>query len=246
MDEMSERFTKAHVERDKRAHDYAYMSDDEFYNATKINISGDSAMKIGVKRALGLLPPSHLRRLQANGVSVKAVKEIPAMSPTHPYAPGMHPAGVFRPDTMTVEIADLVTLPDGTQRMLDQRQATLRHEVGHALDNITGLGDDPEIVAAENEGIDKMTDIERHAAGYWVGDTAHNDQDRIRTRKSEMFAELYAYAFADDADEYSSFGGLWSGRRFELFSKAKKLIREKLNASMGDRVTDWSWTRWAA
>ena len=244
--EVQRRFKADHQEREKRADSYAYMSDDDIYDATKLNFGGDSRMKPGMKRQLGLLPPSHIARLQRNGVTVHAVQEIPRLSSDHPYAPNMQPAGLFTPNEAKIEVADQITLPDGTKRQIWSREKTLRHEIGHAIDQITGLGDDPEIIAATNAAIDKMTPEERHAAAYYIGETARDDSDKARTRRSESFAELYAYAFNDGSDadnEGGSFGGMGMDRRYDLFGKVRAIVRKKVADSMGDRMIDRQWRR---
>jgi hypothetical protein len=243
-DEIKRRFKADHEEREKRADAYAYMTDDEIYEATKVNFSGNSRMKPGMKRQLGLLPPSHIRRLQANGVAIEAVQEIERMGPEHPYAAGIQPAGVYIPWENRVKVADHVTMPDGTTRQIYSRAAVLRHEIGHAIDDFTGLGNDPEIAKAVDAGIAKMTPEERATAAYWVGDTARDEHWRERTRRSEMFAELYAYAFNDGTlsdEESGSLGGMGMERRYELFGPARAIIRQKVADAFGDRMLDRRW-----
>ena len=167
------------------------------------------------------------------------------MSPDHPYAPGLKPAGVFLPG-VGVEVADHITLPDGTQRMLHSREATLRHEIGHAIDHITGLSDDQEIQDAVIQGVHKMTPEERKVAAYWLGEKypTTSPQAKASALRSETFAELYAYAFNDGAEEdYGTFGGMDFSRRYELFGKARQLIRQKVAAAMGDRMLDLRWRK---
>jgi hypothetical protein len=53
-----------------------------------------------------------------------------------------------------------------------------------------------------------------------------------------MFAELYAYAYNEGAEDAWSFGGLSQQRRFELFGKARQILRQKLAEEMDDRTLD--------
>ena len=234
--EIQRRITQDHEDRQKRADSYAYMDDAEIKQATGMEFSGDSHMKPGMKRQLALLPPSHLRRLAASGMTVQAVKELAPMSADHPYAPGMQPAGLFEPGRGRMSVADEITLPDGSKRLLSQRAAVLRHEVGHAIDDVTGLSHNADFIAAMNQGIERMTPEERQAARYWLGEGASNEFSKLSARRSETFAEMYAYAFDEGADAYSSFGGLTSERRFTLFAPARKVMREIISESLGDRV----------
>jgi hypothetical protein len=237
--EVTRRFTEDHNEREKRADAYAYMNDEEFKEATRLSFGGDSRMKPGMKAQLGRLPAAHIRRL-ATTMHVRAVQEIEALSDDHPYAPGMHPAGLFEPDIGKIRVADQITLPDGSTRMLASRAATLRHEVGHAIDDITGLSYNPVLLDAIEQGISKMTPEERNVAAYYLAEKypVASEFAKNRARASEMFAELYAYAYNEGAEDAWSFGGLSQQRRFELFGKARQILRQKLAEEMDDRTLD--------
>ena len=154
----------------------------------------------------------------------------------------MQPAGLFTPREGKIEVADHITLPDGSKRMLYSRAQTLRHEVGHAIDEITGLSHDPDFLQAVSAGIAKMTPEERRAAAYYLGEKYNiTDADRINARRLETFAEIYAYAYSDGADpdeEGGTFGGMSQQRRFELFGKARQVMRSKLAEWTGDRRLD--------
>jgi hypothetical protein len=215
------------------------MNDEEFKEATRLSFGGDSRMKPGMKAQLGRLPAAHIRRL-ATTMHVRAVQEIEALSDDHPYAPGMHPAGLFEPDIGKIRVADQITLPDGSTRMLASRAATLRHEVGHAIDDITGLSYNPVLLDAIEQGISKMTPEERNVAAYYLAEKypVASEFAKNRARASEMFAELYAYAYNEGAEDAWSFGGLSQQRRFELFGKARQILRQKLAEEMDDRTLD--------
>ena len=248
--EVSRRYLENQDAREKRALEYAWMSDAELNDEVKKApavpadlefFGGDSRMKPCMKRQLGQLPPSHISKLARNGNTLRAVQEIEAMPADHTYAPGMHPAGLFETRAGRVRVADQITLPDGSVRLLAQRAATLRHEIGHAIDDITGLSYNPVLLDAINDGINRMTTDEREAAAYWVGDTVSGDNQfaRNRVRASEMFAELYSYAY-DEGTEFNTwaFGGLSQQRLVELFGKARRIMREKIAEEIGDRTLD--------
>jgi hypothetical protein len=230
-------------ERDERAHRYAYMSVEEFNDHIGAIgfLGGDSRMMPGIKAQLGMLPPRHLRALRNQGMKIRAVQEIAPLSDDHPYAPGMQPAGLFHPGKGLVEVADQVSLPDGSKRQLYSRTQTLRHEVGHAIDNITEVSFDPDLAQAIYDGIKRMTPLERGMAAYYLGEGAKDDATRLNARRLETFAELYAYAYnqgASELDENGTFGGMSGSRRFELFGRAKDILRQKVAAYFNDRRLD--------
>ena len=190
------------------------MSDEEMSGRSKLHFSGDFRMKPGLKRQIGLLPPSHIKAIAEMGGAVLATTEIPALSPDHPYAPGMIPAGLYEPQLRRISVGDQVSFPGGGRRMLGSRAHTLRHEIGHAIDDVTvgRMSLDPAFVQAVDAGIERMTDQERDLAGYWIGATASNSTDAWVAKRAETFAEIYAYAYDEGTDDEQergvAFGGL--------------------------------------
>jgi hypothetical protein len=254
--EMAKRFTVAREAREKRANDYAWMSAEDLNTELSENINapktipffgGDSSIRIALQRQLGLLPKSHVEALLRDNVTIRAVHECEPFGANHPGAPGMQPAGVFFGGTGEIQVADDITLPDGTKRHLSQRDATLRHEIGHAIDRITRLSEDPEFIAAVDEGVNKMTPEEYEAAAYWLGEKyalggfqnpRMGEILKREMRRKETWAEMYSYAYDDSADGYTAFGGLSGFRLAMLFGHARAVMRSRLGAFMSDRTLD--------
>jgi hypothetical protein len=219
----------------KRADEYAWMSDDELYAAIGLNFGGDSGARVRPRAALGKLPTTHIKALVSNGTRVQIVKELPPMAANHPYAPNMQPAGSYNPYSKTIAVADQITMPDGTQRLLNDRMSTLRHEIGHAMDDITGLSRDLEFQKWVGYGVERMSTAQKAAAQYWLGAEAKTDAEREKARRSETFAELYSYAYNTDFDPNATwFGGLDGPSMKAIFGTATKIMRGNLLDYLGE------------
>jgi hypothetical protein len=218
-----------------RVHEYAFMDDKEFSKATGLDFGGTSGMRLMPKAELGKLPTTHIQALARHGTKIRIVKDIAPMPDSHPYAPGMQPAGLFNPDTMTIQVADQITLPDGSVRLLDDREQTLRHEVGHAIDKISGMIS-PQFDLAVERGIEGMLKHEEMAARYWLGGYATTIENQRRAKRLETFAEIYAFAYNPDyePDKPAGFGGLSGERMRQLFGPAAKIMKEYLSNVLGE------------
>ena len=186
-----------------------------------------------VKAALAKVPRNVLVALANKGYKVvlseKLTDAVPAAKNQQVRGYQEHATwdevyGMFNRTTRKVVMAELAVTKDaggrttlGPLRDTQRRQGILRHECGHAVDQMLGnLSHSPEFVAAYEKGLKTISQYERKTLNYYLqpGDAG----------REETFAEIFAALEGDACDRNSDI--LLKNHFPELVS----LIRTKVQA----------------
>lgn len=170
-----------------------------------------------VKRAASSIPKPHADALIEAGVKVRVVKTI-GNDVTGEYDPtqvqGFIETGWGSPTIVLPSAFELTV--DGKKTVVpwaDTERCTV-HEMGHALDHVTGGVISPVIGRQARSDAKSLSPEEAYEARYFLSSS------------SEAFAELYALAFAPSSDSEIFFGGLSRTRAQQAFAKSLADVRQ--------------------
>lgn len=169
-------------------------------DGSKISMFVSDEAKAAVDAGLSTLPQEHIDAF--SGVIESSKTPIDSAAAR---AAGAEGIGGFKPG--------VIVLYDKVKNIDD----TLRHEFGHAMDYyLTSKGWAPSDSVGRDMRAEaaKMTKAEARRAEYYTTD------------KRELFAELYAAAFAPDDSKSKFFGGMKRARVLELFPMSIEKIRK--------------------
>lgn len=210
----------------------SYGSGKPLDDSQYVNKGGSKEQLSAIKEATKLIPEYHrsalkdVKFINADTLgSVMTSAQMKAQGVDPGGAGGAAVQGLTSHDGKTIGIVENFTLPGklfglGKTKVKTSgsRESIVLHEVGHAYDKHS-KGRMTAMYArgnAKNEAMLKMTNQEAEDASYFLNEP------------EEMFAELYAAAFAHNTNTF--FGGMTRDRVEEVFAKPLAGLR---NSSLG-------------